>query len=90
MREWANRQPSRDSRLYTGEKFIGPLELGSATVHFVSNGYDLDVEVVYLTNSATGAMNGQTLLADLHLDLTRPVAAVRGGPEPFSRARPRV
>jgi hypothetical protein len=56
VKGWAeNRVGPSNTTVLLGENFSGPLELGSATIHDDSNGYDLNVEVIYKTDSSTTA-----------------------------------
>lgn len=43
----ARRPSAKAAAMHSGETFSGPLDLGSHTIHDESNGYDLNVDVVY-------------------------------------------
>jgi hypothetical protein len=51
-------KPPSGTSMYKGEEFsVGTLELGPATVHDDSNGYDFNIEVLYKTADYEGAIS---------------------------------
>lgn len=47
----SDRPTGSGARMHSGEDFSGQLDLGPATVHDESTGYDLDVDVIYKVKS---------------------------------------
>jgi hypothetical protein len=48
---WTGRRMPGEAKIYPGEDFSGDMALGRSVVHDISNGYDLDVTVIYGSDS---------------------------------------
>ncbi len=72
--------------LQAGDAFSGPLELGPASIHDESTGYDLNVDVVYKIDAYVAAK----ARADADCPPIKHVPLVRASPSPSSPAPSRT